>query len=127
MEPKQETKALTPSLPPPTLINGLMTSYTTLSTVDIDHGVSTDRSTFVVHSSHSDDHRDGGGGREGRMGGRGAHSDLVSILIVAVEDTLLISVGIYMKNLLMLRIRHPIMMTPLLLLSYLVQLHQTLD
>ncbi|CAK9167533.1 unnamed protein product [Ilex paraguariensis] len=52
--------------------------------------------------------------------------DPVPILTVAVEDTLLIFVRIYMENLLVLLIRLLIRMTPLLLLPYLGQLHQTL-
>ncbi|CAK9136249.1 unnamed protein product [Ilex paraguariensis] len=57
----------------------------------------------------------------------GAVVDPVAVLIVAVEDTLLIYVGIYMENLLVLRITLPIRMIPLLLLPYLGQLHQTLE
>ncbi|CAK9178474.1 unnamed protein product [Ilex paraguariensis] len=57
----------------------------------------------------------------------GAIVDHVPVLTVVVEDILLISVGTYMENLLVLRIRFLIRMTPLLQLLYLGQLYQTLD
>ena len=48
--------------------------------------------------------------------------DLILVRTVAEESTLLIFVGIYMENLLGLRIRLVIKMIPLLLLPYLGQL-----
>ncbi|CAK9167273.1 unnamed protein product [Ilex paraguariensis] len=66
MEPRQDTRALTTSLPPTstplTLING------------INHGVSTDRSALEVPSNHNDGHRGGRGGRGGRTGDCGSRN-----------------------------------------------------